>query len=304
MKDTPPGTAPGRSGVRGSIADTRVVDLRARFESGPPYDSSLLDELGQDVRPGARALYRSLRRLQNAYNETQARCVTMMAEERLLQANGFSRVAGVDEAGRGPLAGPIVAAAVVLRHPIEGLNDSKLLKPEERDRFFALLQRQGHAIGTAIVPVEAIDKWGIQTANYSALAQAASRLDPPPDFLLVDGFHIPGCPFPHKRLVKGDRRSQSIAAASVVAKVIRDRIMEEVDRLHPGYGFVKHKGYATAEHLEAIGRLGPCKAHRRSFMPVAGAYETGLLFAKEAKMHDVEPSSRSKGRGENVPGCP
>jgi len=304
MDDSQPGTGPGRRRTRVSVAKTRVADLRARFEDGPPYDSSLLNELEQDSRPGARALYKSLRRLQDAYHETQARCVTMMEEERLVQANGFSRVAGVDEAGRGPLAGPIVAAAVVLRHPIEGLNDSKLLKSEERERFFALLQRECHAIGTAVIPVEAIDKWGIQTANYSALAQAASRLDPSPDFLLVDGFNIPGCRFPHKRLVKGDRRSQSIAAASIVAKVVRDRIMEEVDRIYPAYGFVKHKGYATEEHLEAISRLGPCEVHRRSFMPVAGACDTGALFPEEAAVHSIEPSSRSERRGENLPGCP
>ena len=119
---------------------------------------------------------------------------------------------------------------------------------------------------------------GIQSANYAAMARAAAAVNPPPDFLLVDGFAIRGCPLPQKRLVKGDRRSLSVAAASIVAKVTRDRIMRRLDTQYPGYGFARHKGYGTRDHLEAIRRLGPCPIHRRSFGPLANAPATGRLF--------------------------
>lgn len=202
----------------------------------------------------------------------------MMFFEREAAANGFAWVAGVDEAGRGPLAGPLVAAAAVLRRPLAGLNDSKLLTEAQREALFAKLMADGHAIGVAMVAPETIDATGIQNANYAAMLQAVCRVEPAPDFLLVDGYSIPGCPLPQKRLVKGDRRSQSIAAASVIAKVTRDRHMRELDGLYPGYGFARHKGYATREHVDALQRLGPCPAHRRSFAPVARRAESGCLF--------------------------
>ncbi|MBM3289282.1 MAG: ribonuclease HII [Candidatus Hydrogenedentes bacterium] len=198
--------------------------------------------------------------------------------EREMAALGFARVAGVDEAGRGPLAGPIVAAAVVLAHPVAGLNDSKLLTAAQRESLFAQLMEGAHAIGCATVSSEQIDARGIQQANYGAMTEAVHQLAPLPDYLLVDGFTIPGCPVPHLRIVKGDRRSQSIAAASIVAKVTRDRLMLAYDTEFPGYGFAKHKGYGTADHLDAIRRLGPCPIHRRSFAPFAAQVDTAPLF--------------------------
>lgn len=193
-------------------------------------------------------------------------------------AQGFRRVAGVDEAGRGPLAGPIVAGAVVLVEPVPGVNDSKLLTEAERERLFGVLMEGGHAIGWAVVTAGEIDHVGIQCANYQAMLRAVACLDPAPDFLLVDGFAIPGCATPHRRIVKGDRLSQSIAAASIVAKVTRDRLMRELDARYPAYGFARHKGYATPEHLAAIERLGPCPEHRMSFAPFARAGEQAVLF--------------------------
>lgn len=187
--------------------------------------------------------------------------------EREMTALGFARIAGVDEAGRGPLAGPIVAGAVVLAHPVEGLNDSKLLSEAQRESLYDRLVHGAHAIGCAIISSEQIDARGIQQANYGAMVDAVKQLAPLPDYLLVDGFRIPGCSVPHLRIVKGDRRSQSIAAASIVAKVTRDRLMVAFDAQFPGYGFAKHKGYGTPDHLDAIRRLGPCAIHRRSFAP-------------------------------------
>lgn len=203
----------------------------------------------------------------------------LLCFEREAGANGFHRIAGVDEAGRGPLAGPIVAAAVVLVDLLPGLNDSKLLTASQREGLYAALREGGHAIGVAGVDAEVIDRIGIQCANYMAMARAVAALDPGADFLLVDGYAIRGCPLPQKRLIKGDRRSASIAAASIVAKVVRDRMMDDLDRQYPDYGFARHKGYATPEHLEALRRRGPCPVHRKSFAPLREAQESGILFA-------------------------
>ncbi len=210
--------------------------------------------------------------------------VNMLEFEDEVWTGGFRRIAGVDEAGRGPLAGPIVAGAVVLGAAVPGLNDSKQLTHEQRAILFEILNSGEHRIAAAVVDVDFIDKHGIQSANYAAMARAVQALDPPADFLLVDGFEIRGCPLPQKKIIKGDARSLSIAAASIIAKVTRDRIMTELDARYTGYGFAKHKGYATPEHLEALGRLGPCPAHRKSFAPLTDLAppgkpaQTRLLF--------------------------
>lgn len=262
---------------------TPLSRLRECVETGPPYEPAFLDMLRGDARAGAQALYRQCRRRLERNDAEASRIDGMMRLEREAAAHGFRRVAGIDEAGRGPLAGPIAAAAVVLREPVAGLDDSKRLSPDQRARLFDRLHADGHAIGVALIAPEDIDRAGIQSANYRAMLEAAARLDPAPDFLLVDGFSIPGCLIPHRRVVKGDRLSQSIAAASIVAKVTRDRIMDELDRRHPEYGFARHKGYATADHLEALRRFGPCPAHRRSFAPLAQSPRTGSLFAANQK---------------------
>ena len=263
------------------MANQTLRELKDAAAAGPPYDRPLLDALRSDPRAGARALYETCRRRTARAEECAARIRDMMRFEEEARANGFARIAGVDEAGRGPLAGPIVAAAVVLSAPVPGLNDSKQLSPEQREKLFVRLHDGSHAIGVAMVDPETIDHRGIQAANYTAMMQATARLDPPPDFLLVDGFAIPGCRFPQRHLVKGDARSQSIAAASIVAKVIRDRIMRELDKRHPEYRFARNKGYGTREHLDALERFGPCPAHRRSFAPIAQPTRTGKLFESD-----------------------
>ena len=195
----------------------------------------------------------------------------LYAFERNAAEQGFLRVAGVDEAGRGPLAGPIVAAAVVLAHPVAGLNDSKLLTEAQRVGLFAELQAGPHAIGVSIIEADELDAIGLQVANYAAMARAVAAIAPAPDYLLVDGFQLPGVAQPVLKLIKGDRRSASIAAASIMAKVTRDRLMTAWAERYPGYGFDRHKGYGTREHLDALARLGLCPLHRRSFAPCAGA---------------------------------
>lgn len=199
--------------------------------------------------------------------------------ERQLRARGVCRIAGIDEAGRGPLAGPVVAAAVVL--PVRwwqsggvdpefhALNDSKRLSAPARQRFYEMLL--GHPevqIGLGMASPVEIDALNILKATHLAMKRALTDLRPQPEHALVDGRPVPGLPLPATALVRGDARSYSIAAASIVAKVTRDRLMEEFDRQYPGYGFAVHKGYPTPQHLQALGQLGPSPIHRRSFAPV------------------------------------
>jgi len=194
--------------------------------------------------------------------------------ESLARDRGFLFPAGVDEAGRGPLAGPVVAAAVVF--PAGYLNpdirDSKLLSPARRELLFGVIRRDAVACAVASVPHEEIDRINILQASLTAMRRAVAALSTPADFLLVDGNRpIPSCNIPQETLVGGDGRCLSIAAASILAKVSRDRMMGEFDLLYPGYGFAAHKGYPTADHLAAIRRLGPSPIHRRTFRGVAPA---------------------------------
>lgn len=197
--------------------------------------------------------------------------------ERAAWRSGLARVAGVDEAGRGPLAGPVVAAAVILNpeHHIRGLQDSKLLTPDERERLFDQILEHAAAVGTGIVDPQTIDRVNILEATRRAMLEALSRLSPYPNLVLTDAVRLSGLTWPQKPLVRGDRRSASIAAASIVAKVTRDRIMVEADGFFPQYGFKRHKGYPTPEHLRALLRHGPCPLHRRTFH---GVWSQGDLF--------------------------
>jgi ribonuclease HII len=194
----------------------------------------------------------------------------LYAQEEAAWARGL-RVAGVDEAGRGPLAGPVVAGAVILdpARPVDGLRDSKLCTPRQRWRLARAIR--GQALGWAISGVgpRRIDSVNILEATWRAMRQALGRLALTPGLVLVDGrLRVPGVAWPQRAIVKGDRRTASIAAASILAKVARDAYMVRADRLYPGYGFRIHKGYATRAHLDALVRLGPCPLHRRSFRGV------------------------------------
>ena len=200
-----------------------------------------------------------------------------LSHERDLWLKGLAEVAGVDEAGCGPLAGPVVAAAVVfpshwleggLPWKLRGLNDSKQLSEEQREKYFAtLISLPEVRYAVASVDVELIDRINIRQAAWRAMNQALNLLEPKPQHVLVDGLRIKWLTFPQTALVQGDGRSYTIAAASVLAKVTRDRHMLELDKLYPGYGFAEHKGYATPQHYAAIAQHGPCPIHRRSFAP-------------------------------------
>ncbi len=192
------------------------------------------------------------------------------------KAQGFVYIAGVDEAGRGPLAGPIVSAAVVLYSEVQGIDDSKKLTERKREELFDILMSEKHDIGISVISNKVIDEVGIQLANIRAMTEAVSCLKNKPDLLLIDGYDIKGFPCPAWKIIKGDQRSASIGAASIIAKVTRDRIMKEFDKEYPEYGFAKHKGYGTKEHLLAIERFGPSPIHRLSFKPLNQM--TGSLF--------------------------
>lgn len=188
----------------------------------------------------------------------------------------------MDEAGRGPLAGPVVAAAVIL-HPeavIRGLDDSKLLLPEERERLFGTIQARAVAVGVGVADPETIDRINILEATRQAMHLALAALAMAPELVLTDFVALGGLAWPQRNLVGGDRRSATVAAASIVAKVTRDRLMAEADRLYPQYGFGRHKGYATEEHRLALWRHGPCPLHRRSF---SGVWAQGDLFGENGK---------------------
>lgn len=194
----------------------------------------------------------------------------MLFFEGICRQQGFSLIAGVDEAGRGCLAGPVVAAAVIL--PVDffakGLTDSKLLDHEKRVEFNTVIRKSALAVAVAESSAAEIDSINILQASLSAMAKAVDMLSIRPEMILIDGNQTIRHEIVQKAIVKGDSRSLTIAAASVVAKVYRDRIMKEYSEKWPGYGFEKHKGYATKQHREAISELGPCELHRRSFKGV------------------------------------
>jgi ribonuclease HII len=198
-----------------------------------------------------------------------ARPTARRTVENALRRLGLERIAGVDEVGRGCLAGPVVAAAVVLDPSahVAGLADSKLVPPDEREVLSLLITGRATAWAVAVVEADEIDRLNIHRASLQAMRQAVAALSPLPDAVLVDGFRIPDLAIPQRGIVKGDRRCAAIAAASIVAKVARDRLMQDLDAADPRYGFSRHKGYATAEHLEAVARYGYSAVHRRSFRP-------------------------------------
>lgn len=198
-----------------------------------------------------------------------------LQEEMALYAEGYRHIAGLDEAGRGSWAGPVVAGAVILpigqpglSQQLEGVRDSKQLTPRQRECLFGIIESAALAVGVGIVPQDKIDELGIVPATRQAMGLAIAQLDPPPDFLLIDFLNLPGLSIPQKGIAGGDALSLSIAAASIVAKVTRDRLMVQLDARYPEYGFARHKGYGTRQHRELLARLGLSPVHRLSYAPM------------------------------------
>ena len=195
--------------------------------------------------------------------------------EQDVRSLNYKYIAGVDEVGRGPLAGPVVSAAVVLPHDLVGdedwlsvINDSKKLSESKRQMAYEIISREAVSVAVGITNASTIDSVGILPATISSMFTALRGLEVSPDFVLFDFIPLKDCEYPYRTVVKGDTKSYSISAASIIAKVTRDELMKEADEQYPGYGFSGHKGYGTAKHLDAIKRLGPCEIHRRSFAPI------------------------------------
>ncbi len=207
--------------------------------------------------------------------------------EKQLREQGFSLVAGTDEVGRGALAGPLVAAAVILPpdFDVSGLRDSKLMTPPSRERMAATIRERALAITLVRITPQVIDKRGLHKSNMRALRAAIARLDPRPDYALTDGFPVKRMPVPSLGIKKGDRISASVAAASIVAKVVRDRAMRRLHRTYPDFGFVRNKGYGTAEHWRALRDVGPSPVHRLSFKGVGAE---GTIIAESLEDWDEE----------------
>jgi ribonuclease HII len=256
----------------GRISAEREAPDAAIFDEG--IASAISEEKG--VADGRLSLGRKLPGKVNGASQERQRLESMMAWERNARKRGFYHIAGVDEAGRGPLAGPVVAAACILPESalIEGIDDSKKLPPSERFRIFQqIVSTADVEYGVGIVDALIIDQVNILQATFQAMIIAISRLNRQPDYLLIDGNRMPATPIPGHAIIKGDSLSQSIAAASIIAKETRDQIMRAFHEQWPQYHFSAHKGYATQEHLLAIQKYGPCPIHRMSFDPLKSIFQ-------------------------------
>jgi len=251
-----------------------VSALRERYlKSASPLPGGFLEALEADPRRGARTLAAGLRARIEAENAERARLNRLMKFETALWRSGVEHIAGVDEAGVGPMAGPLVAGAVILPQGcvLPDLDDSKKLDAGRRGVLAHRIREDALAWSIGIVEIEEIDELNVYRAGLLAMKRAVDGLSIEPDHLLVDARTIPGCPMPQQGIIRGDGLSASIAAASILAKTTRDAIMIEYDLKYPGYGFAAHKGYATAAHFRALHKLGVTPIHRRSYRPVREA---------------------------------
>ena len=226
----------------------------------------LLPQFEADERAGVQKLILSARKRIAAFEEEVKRTYSLKEYERKYEKCRY--ICGIDEVGRGPLAGPVVAAAVVLPkdEDIYYLNDSKQLSEKKREQLYQEIMEKAVAVGIGFADEKRIDEINILQADYEAMRLAISRLSVTPDILLNDAVEIPGVDIPQVSIIKGDAKSVSIAAASIVAKVTRDHFMVEMDARYPGYGFASNKGYGSAEHIAALKEIGPCEIHRRTFI--------------------------------------
>ncbi len=257
------------------LAKMTIKEIEGRLVPGRA-SAELLEACSAD---GRKAVQRLASRYEREERERQ-RVAALYSYENLAAEEGLELVAGVDEAGRGPLAGPVSVAAVILPRNLflPKLNDSKKLSPKVRDELYERILEKAVAVGSSLVDAKTIDRVNIYQATINGMYEAIFSLSPAPEKVFIDAMPLDNLPMPSLSIVKGDSKSASIAAASVVAKVRRDRLMEEYDREYPEYGFARHKGYGTAEHIRALREYGPCPIHRLSFEPVRSiALERGIL---------------------------
>ena len=251
-----------------------IKEVKERLAMIDELDHPLFEELILDGRAGVKAaISKRKRELQKQVDE-DLRLEKMLAYEKELYAQGMDLIAGVDEVGRGPLAGPVVAAAVILPKAckIPGLNDSKKIPKSKHKEIYEAVLQEAIAIGIGVKDNHVIDQVNIYEATKLAMMEAIGQLDPQPQHLLIDAMKL-DLPIPQTSIIKGDANSLSIAAASIVAKVTRDQMMEEFDREYPGYDFTQNAGYGTAKHLAGLDKLGVTPIHRRSFEPIKSMCE-------------------------------
>lgn len=256
---------------------------------------ALLDALEGDRRLGVAGLVERFRRVEQRMDWKRRESLSLLKLERKLWDEGFTLVAGVDEVGRGALAGPLLAAAVILRRNgrLGDLRECKQVPPQKREELYDRVLDGAVTWNIAAVEPQDIDRMGLHKANIEALREAVLGLSPAPDFVLSDCFRLPDMPVPSLGIVGGDATSLSVAAASIVAKVTRDRLMREYHPMYPAYGFDRHVGYSTAEHMDAVRRHGPCPIHRRSFAPCSG--QLGLdLEDRDSQEADPEEHDPQK----------
>lgn len=244
-----------------------IAEIKKVFASTDLSDyDRLFEEYAGDDREGVKKILESAHRKKKAYDDEKIRMYKMFEYERKHSDNEF--ICGIDEVGRGPLAGPVVAAAVILPKECDilYLNDSKQISAKKRELLYDEIMEKAVAVGVGMANQDVIDDINILNADYEAMKQAISKLSVRPQLLLNDAVNIPGVDIPQVGIIKGDTLSASIAAASIIAKVTRDRLMVEYDSIYPGYGFARNMGYGTAEHIKALETIGPCAIHRRSFI--------------------------------------
>lgn len=237
-------------------------------EQGALLSDLEIASLSQDPRVGVRKMYQQFCRQRALIEKENNRLQNMVLYEKQAREQGFKFIAGVDEAGRGPLAGPVVAGAVVFPEGclIKGINDSKKLTPLMRARLFTEIKEKAVSWGVGMATVEEIDSLNVLQASLLAMRRSLQNLAAQPDYILVDAVRIPEIRVPQLSIIKGDGKSITIAAASIIAKVTRDRMMEDYDNQFPAYGFARHKGYGTRDHIEALQRYGCCTLHRQTFL--------------------------------------
>lgn len=230
-------------------------------------NKDLLNKLKQDPRKGVKRILQNAIIKEETIQKAREKSIQLMSFENKIWAKGYEYIGGIDEAGRGPLAGPLVSACVILPKGlvIEGIDDSKKLSASKRQFFYNMIKDKAISIGLAIIDPTRIDEINIYKATLEAMQEAVYACNTRPQYLLIDAMELDNVPIPQESIISGDSRSQSIAAASIIAKVTRDRIMNELSIIYPEYGFEKHKGYGTKAHIEAIKKLGLAPVHRRSF---------------------------------------
>lgn len=258
----------GEIKARFAEAEERLkkASMRTEAESAAGLLENLEQTYREDTRSGVQALIRRSEKLRETLEKETARIYQLQQYERDYENERL--ICGIDEVGRGPLAGPVVAGAVILPKNCEilYLNDSKQLSAEKREQLYDVILEHAVAVGIGIVSPQRIDEINILQATYEAMRQAIEKLNPQPAVLLNDAVRIPQVAIQQVPIIKGDAKSVSIAAASIVAKVTRDRMMEQYEEVFPGYGFARNKGYGSKEHIEALQTMGPTAIHRRSFI--------------------------------------